>query len=451
MKELVRKKEEIFEALASRDFKKLKRFLGNLDSADVVEILSELPAKEKLIVFRLLPKDLAADVFSELEPDEQQELLELFKDEQIKSILEEMDPDDRVELFDELPAGVVKKLLKLLSPEDREITMELLNYPENSAGRIMNPEFVDLYVDMTVAEALYRIREKGRDLDKETIYTPFVIDRERKLLGVVDLKDLILVNSDVLVSDIMKPDPIFVYTTTDQEEVARIVRDHDLIAIPVVDSEGRLVGVITVDDIVDVIEEETTEDIHHMASMGTFHTSYFHTPLKVLVKNRVPWLSLLLLMGSITANVVARYESLLSTMPIIAAFFTTMSGTGGNVGSQSAAIIIRAMALGDIGPKDWFKVLWKELKTAIVISIPLAAILLGRAFLISSNVKLNFAISFSLIIITIYANMLGAMLPLIAGLFKIDPAVMAGPLLATIVDVTGITMYFATIQFFLNI
>ncbi len=433
------------------DLRTLKILLQEQEPATILDMIKDLPSREKLVVFRLLPKDLAADVFSELEPDEQEELLDLFRDETIKEILDGMDPDDRAELFEEMPANVVKKLIALLSPEERELTMELLNYPPNSAGRMMNPRFVDLYSDMTVAEALVRIRERGRDLESETIYTPFVIDRTRKLLGVVELKDLILADSSSRVGDLMKPNPVYVYTTTDREEVAQIVRRYDLIAVPVVDSEGRLVGVVTIDDVVDVIEEEATEDIHHMASMSSVQTSYFHTPVWIFIRNRLPWLSLLLLMESITANVVSRYEALLASVPIIAAFFTTMSGTGGNVGSQSAAVVIRSMALGELSSRDWIKVLFRELYTSVLLAVPLALLLFLRAFFVSSNLSLNFAISLSLVVLTVYSNVLGAMLPFLGTALRIDPAVMAGPLLTTIVDITGIAIYFVIIKSFLGV
>ncbi len=443
-------KVDIRKLIERGDFKTLKVILHDQEPAEVVEMIKDLPPRDKVVVFRLLPKDLAADVFSELEPDEQERLLMLFKDEMIKEILDSMDPDDRTELFEEMPANVVKKLLSLLSPEERELTMELLNYPPNSAGRMMNPHFIDLYEDMTVSEALVRVREKGKDVEDERFYTPFVIDRKRKLLGVVELKDLILADSSTRVRDLMNPNPIYVYTTTDREEVAQIVKKYDLIAVPVVDSEGRLVGVITVDDIIDVIEEEATEDIHHMASMGTVRTSYFHTPITTFLKSRLPWLALLLLMESLTANVVSRYEALLASIPIIAAFFTTMSGTGGNVGSQSAAIVIRSMALGEIEKKDWYKVLLRESLTAILLAIPLGVLLFFRAFLVSGNFSINFAVTVALFVLVVYSNLLGAMLPFLGVLFKIDPAVMAGPLLTTIVDITGIALYFWIIEIFLR-
>ncbi len=450
MQELQEQRIAVLDLLRAGDLRALKFLLVDMEPGQVVDIIKDLPPKEKLVIFRLLPKDLAADVFSELESDDQVELLGLFKDEMIKEILDEMDPDDRAELFDEMPANVVRKLIKLLSPEERELTMELLNYPPDSAGRMMNPHYIDLYEDMNVAEALVRIRRLGRELERETIYTPFVIDRGRRLVGVVDLKEIILSDSNVVISNIMKPDPVYVYTTTDREEVALIVQKYDLIAVPVVDSEHRLVGVITIDDVVDVIEEEVTEDIHHMASMNMIQSSYFHTPFMVFIKNRLPWLSLLLLMGSITANVIARYEDLLAAMPIIAAFFTTMSGTGGNVGSQSAAIVIRSMALGDIKPSDWPKVLVRELLVSLGISLPLAGLLLARAFLVSPHFLLNLGIAVSLVVVTVYANVLGALLPLMAVPLRVDPAVMAGPLLATLVDVSGIAIYFSIIRLFVG-
>ena len=355
-----------------------------------------------------------------------------------------MDPDDRAELFDEMPANVVKRLISYLAPEDREITMELLNYPPNSAGRLMTPEYVDLEENMSVDKALKRVRETGKN--KETIYTLFVIDRTRKLLGTVELKDLIFADPEVKVRDIMKPDPVFVYTITDQEEVAMIMKKYDLLVIPVVDSEERLVGIITIDDIVDVIEEEATEDIYKMASMETIRTSYLHTSPWDLFRKRVIWLILLLLLESINGNIIKGFEEVLKGMVVVAAFIPTMIDTGGNTGSQISALIIRGFALGELKLKDWWKVLLREAGMGLMMGGVLAAVLFLRAFIISHDLTVNLAVSIALLAVVVYSNTLGAILPFLARFLKIDPAMMAGPLLTTVIDVTGIGMYFLIVK-----
>jgi len=426
------------------NFRTLKTILEDQEPATILEMIEDLPPEEKVIVFRLLPKELAAHIFSELEPDEQTKLLSLFKEDRIRDILSNMDPDDRAELFDEMPANVVKKLISYLTPEDREITMELLNYPPNSAGRLMTPEYVDLEENMSVNEALKHVRETGKN--KETIYTLFVIDKTRKLLGTVELKDLIFADPETKIRDIMKPDPIFVYTTTNQEEVAMIMKKYDLLVIPVVDSEERLVGIITIDDIVDVIEEEATEDIYKMASMETIRTSYLHTSPWNLFRKRVIWLILLLLLESINGNIIKGFDEVLKGMVVVAAFIPTMIGTGGNTGAQISALIIRGFALGELKLKDWWKVLLREAGMGLVIGGVLATVLFLRAFIISHDITVNLAVSVALLTVVVYSNTLGAILPFLARLLKVDPAMMAGPLLTTIIDVTGIGIYFLIVK-----
>ncbi len=431
------------------DFRTLKMLLEDQDPNVIYEMIEELETSEKAVVFRLLNKELAAEVFSKLEPDEQYELVKLLTDDEIKSIFKNMDPSDRAELLDELPADVVTKLLSFLPKSEREQTLEVLNYPENSAGRLMSPYFIYVTKSMTVQQALDKVRKFGKDA--ETIYTIFVVEEDRTLIGNVKLEDLLFAEPDTLIEEIYTPDPIYVKTNTDQEEVAELMKKYDLNAIPVVDNDMRLVGIITIDDIVDVIDEEATEDIHKMAGMSVTTTSYFHTSPLIFIKNRLPWLVGLLLLQSVNAFIVHRYEEVLATIPIIAAFMTTMVDAGGNTGGQSSTLIIRSMALGDIELKDWWKVLLRESYVGLVLGSILGAVLFVRGLMISHNIMVNFSAALSLLIIIVFANVLGSMLPFIGKLMRIDPAIMAGPLITTIADLAGIWIYFAVVTYMLRI
>lgn len=423
------------------DFRTLKLLLEDQDPNVVYEMIEELETSEKAIVFRLLHKDIAAEVFSKLEPDEQLELVRMLTDEEIKSIIRNMDPSDRAELFDELPADVVTKLLSFLPKSEREQTIEILNYPENSAGRLMSPYFVYVVRNMTVEEALAKVRKFGKDAD--TIYTIFVVEEDKTLIGTLSLEDLIFAEPDTLVDEIFTPDPPYVKTTTDQEEVAELMKRYDLNAIAVVDNDMRLVGVVIIDDIVDIIEEEATEDIHRMAGMNVTTTSYFHTSPLVFIKNRLPWLVGLLLLESVNAFIVHRYEDFLAAIPIVAAFMTTMVDAGGNAGGQSSTLIIRSMALGEVELKDWWKVLLRELYVGALLGVILGITLFLRGFMISNNIIVNFSAAISLFLIIVFANVVGAMLPFFGKLLHIDPALMSGPLITTIADLVGIMIYFA--------
>ena len=433
--------------IESGNFRTLKTVLQQQEPADILELIDELPPDEKIVVFRLLQKDQAALVFSELEYDDQIALINLFKEERLREIISSMDPDDRTELLEELPANVVNRLLSYLSPEDRELTLSILNFPENSAGRLVTPKCVELKPQMTANEALEKVRKEGPD--KETVYTLMVIDETWKLLGTLELRDLIFSDPSKHVEEIMETEPVFVHATDDQEKAAEIMKKYDLIVLPVVDNEERLIGIITVDDIVDVIDEEATEDIQRMASMGTTYNSYFHVkPWHFFVK-RLPWLVALLLIESVNGNVIARFEHILASLPVIAAFIPTMMDTGGNTGSQISALIIRGMALNEIKLKDWWKVLFKEMLIGLSIAAILGAILFFRSMLISSSLQICFAVSVALSVVVIFSNIVGALLPFAARIFKADPAVMAGPFLTTIVDVFGIIVYFLTVSWLL--
>lgn len=422
------------------DFRTLKLLLEDQDPNVIYEMIEELETSEKAIVFRLLHKEVAAEVFSKLEPDEQLELVRMLTDDEIKSIIRNMDPSDRAELFDELPADVVTKLLSFLPKSEREQTIEILNYPENSAGRLMSPNFVYVLRNMNVEEALAKVRKFGKDAD--TIYTIFVVEEDRTLVGTIKLEELLFSAPETLINEILDDSPIYVKTTTDQEEVAELMKKYDLNAIAVVDNDMRLVGVIVIDDIVDIIEEEATEDIHRMAGMNVTTTSYFHTSPLLFIKNRLPWLVGLLLLESFNALIVHRYEDFLAAIPIVAAFMTTMADAGGNTGGQASTLVIRGMALGEIDLKDWWKVFLREAYVGAVLGAILGVVLFLRGFMISNNIAVNLSAAISLALIIVFANTVGAMLPFIGKALRIDPALMSGPLITTIADLGGILIYF---------
>lgn len=422
------------------DFRTLKLLLEDQDPNVIYEMIEELETSEKAIVFRLLHKEVAAEVFSKLEPDEQLELVRMLTDDEIKSIIRNMDPSDRAELFDELPADVVTKLLSFLPKSEREQTIEILNYPENSAGRLMSPNFVYVLRNMNVEEALAKVRKFGKDAD--TIYTIFVVEEDRTLVGTIKLEELLFSEPETLIDEIFDDNLIYVKTTTDQEEVAELMKKYDLNAIAVVDNDMRLVGVIVIDDIVDIIEEEATEDIHRMAGMNVTTTSYFHTSPLLFIKNRLPWLIGLLVLQSFSALIVQKYEEFLAAIPIVAAFMATMIDAGGNTGGQASTLVIRGMALGEIELKDWWKVFLREAYVGAVLGGILGVVLFLRGFMISNNIVVNFSAAISLSLIIFFANTVGAMLPFIGKALHIDPAIMSGPFITTIADLGGIMIYF---------
>ncbi|POZ90129.1 magnesium transporter [Petrotoga sp. SL27] len=434
-------KVDIKKLINEKEFKLLKELLKEQEPARIVEMIEELPHDEKIVVFRFLPKDTAAEVFSHLEKDDQMELLSLFKEDKLKEIIENMEPDDRADLLEELPANVVKRLLAHLSNEERQNTLILLNYPEYSAGRIMNPNFLDLKENMTVKEALQNIRDEGNK--KETIYTLFVIDNTRKLMGTVELKDLIFSEEDALIKDIMNKNPIFSTVYDDEEEVARIMQDYDLLAIPVTDSEKRLVGIITIDDIVDVLEESATEDIQKMAAVGVTETSYFHTSIWELIKSRVIWLGALLLFESIAVFVIEGFSDVLQKITVLAAFMPTINAIGGNTGSQMSAIVIRSMAVGDIEENDFKKVLARELFSSVILGIILAIIMFLRSIVNTREPLIMLSLSLSIIIVVIISNLLGAILPFFAKKIHLDPAMISGPFISTLMDILSMFFYFS--------
>ena len=412
----------------------LKKELNDQNAADLAEYFEELPTEKQLFVFRLLTKDIAAEVFSYMDNDTQEHIVHSITDKEVRNIVDEMFLDDTVDFLEEAPANLVKKVLRNTDAQTRVLINHFLNYPENSAGSLMTIEFVKLRGGMTVAAAMKQIKRTGTD--KETIYTCYVIDEHRKLIGVIPLRTLICAKDEDLVKDLMEEDVVSVHTTYDQEEVANIFKKYNWMALPVTDLENRLVGIITVDDIVDVIEQETTEDMEKMAALLPSDEEYLKTP--------VVWLCALMVSGTLSSMVIGRYEALLTTAVVLSNFIPIITDTGGNAGSQSSTIIIRGMALGEIEIKDGFKVVWKELRIGVLCGAVLCGINLLRMtfFSPSTGFAVDLTVSLSMAAVVVLSKTIGCILPLFAKLVKVDPAIMAGPLISTLVDAIALIIYF---------
>jgi len=432
--------EETKKCVEEKKFFELKNFLADVLSPDIVEIIHSLETSEQVIVFRLLSKEIAAEVFSLLELEDQEALLGHFRMEKVKDIIEEMDPDDRAELFEELPDEMVKRLFRLLSPEERSIVNQLLNYPEDSAGRLMTPEFIELKKDLTADEAIASIRRIG--LDKETIYYSYVIDEKDILIGIVSLKDLLLAAPAQKIQDIMTTNIVYLNTMDDQEEAATVMAKYDLAALPVVDKDKKLVGIITVDDVVDVIQEEATEDFHKMAGIEAPDEPYFNTKFFLLGRKRVLWLIILLITSYLSSAVLKHYSNILQIIIPLAFFIPMLTGTCGNTGMQSATLIIRGLAIGEIKLNDFLRVISREILMGGFLGIILGIFSFIRAHFIDVNPLIGVAVGAAVFISVIVANIIGAVLPLALKKFKIDPAISAGPFISTIIDVTTLILYF---------
>ena len=420
----------------------LKKELNDQNAADLAEYFEELPAEKQLFVFRLLTKDIAAEVFSYMDNDTQEHIVHSITDKEVRNIVDEMFLDDTVDFLEEAPANLVKKVLRNTDAQTRVLINHFLNYPENSAGSLMTIEFVKLRGGMTVAAAMKQIKRTGTD--KETIYTCYVIDEHRKLIGVIPLRTLICAKDEDLVKDLMEKDVVSVHTTYDQEEVANIFKKYNWMALPVTDLENRLVGIITVDDIVDVIEQETTEDMEKMAALLPSDEEYLKTPVLKLAKNRIVWLCALMVSGTLSSMVIGQYEALLTAAVVLSNFIPIITDTGGNAGSQSSTIIIRGMALGEIEIKDGFKVVWKELRIGVLCGAVLCGINLLRMTFFSPNTEfaVDLTVSLSMAAVVVLSKAIGCILPLFAKLVKVDPAMMAGPLISTLVDAIALIIYF---------
>ena len=423
------------------DIYNLKYLLSGMNTVDIAEIF-ELLEREKIIqLFRLLPKPIAADVFAYVDSDHQQTIVEALTDTEIGEIMTKLFVDDAVDFIEELPANVVKRVLQNVPPEKRKQINQILQYPDDSAGSIMTTEYVDLREDSTVREAFDAIRNTG--LNKETIYTCYVIRRDRLLVGVVSAKTLLLARPQDRIADIMDTNFVFAHTTDDQEAAADQFQKYDLLAMPVVDKEQRLVGIITFDDIVDVIVEESTEDIEKMAALAPSDDPYLKTGIVRLARNRIIWLMVLMLSATITGSIISSFQDSLAILPILVAFIPMLMDTAGNAGSQASTLIIRGMAVGEISLKDIFRVVWKEIRVGALCGLALGFINLVRIYLLNGrNLMLSFTVTLSLFCTVIVAKTIGCSLPMLAKRLKIDPALMASPMITTIVDAISLTIYF---------
>ena len=448
--------DEIRNAYDKKEYAKIKALLSELNPADIAAVFDEFPENQRLLFFRLLSKEEAADTFVELDSDSQEALIHAFSDAELKEVVDELYLDDAVDVIEEMPATVVKRILKNADKETRDSINALLKYPEDSAGSIMTPEFVDLKRNMTVEDAFKRIRRTG--VDKETIYTCYCMDDKRKLVGTIPLRKLIVAPENQIVKDIMEDDEqlIFVNTMDDQEEVAAIAKKYDLLSIPVVDKEERLVGIITIDDIVDVIEDENTEDFEKMALLLPSEDSYLKTGIFTLYRNRIVWLLILMVSATFTGQIIEGFEDKLSMIAGLTASIPMLMDTGGNCGNQVSTLVIRGLALGDIHIKDFFKIIWKEIRVAVLCGLTLAVVNYARMWIIklvthndiSSNTFI--VVCLAMICAVIVAKVIGCALPILAKLLHLDPALMAGPMITTIVDALTLLIYFGFATLFIN-
>lgn len=424
------------------DMARLKALLPQMNTADIAEIFGELSREKAIQIFRMLPKSIAADVFSYTDADEQQIIIEALTDSEIGEIINSLFADDAVDFIEEMPANVVKRVLQNVDPEKRTVINQLLRYPEDSAGSIMTTEYVDLLEDVTVREAFDAIRVTG--LNRETIYTCYVIRRDRMLVGVVSAKTLMLSKPHERIGDVMDTKLVFVQTTDDQEKVAGLFKKYGLLAMPVVDTEQRLVGIITVDDIVNVIEEENTEDFEKMNALAPSDEPYLKTSILKLARNRIVWLLVLMLSATITGGVISGFEDALAILPALVAFIPMLMDTGGNAGAQSSTLVIRGMALGEIRLRDIPRVLWREIRIAALCGIALGIVNFVRIYFMNGkNAVLALTVTLSLFATVLTAKSVGCILPMFAKRLKVDPAIMAAPLITTIVDGTSLIIYFS--------
>ena len=429
--------EEIKELIEKKQFTKLKEELKEMKSADISTILDELDKEQAVIIFRLLSKEKAGMTFSYMETDMREKLIKDLTDTELKNVLDELFMDDTVDLIEEMPSNVVTRILRNVDKNDRKVINELLKYPEDSAGSIMTTEFIDLKENMTIEQALDRIRQIGTD--SETIYTCYVLDQNRKLQGIISIKELILAKEESLIADNMETNIISVNTLEDKEEVAKKFDKYDLYALPVVDNENRLVGIVTVDDAINVLQDEAEEDFEKMAAMSPTEESYFETSVFKHAKNRIVWLLILMLSSAI---IITNYENAFAAVPLLVAFIPMLMDTGGNCGSQSSTLIIRGLATDELEVKDVFKILWKEIRIAVIVGVSLALINGLRIFVQYKNLQLACTVGLSITVTVILSKSIGCLLPLLAKKLKLDPAIMAAPLITTIVDILSVLVYF---------
>ncbi len=437
-------KEKIIELISNKDFKTLKELLSGMNNVEISDVLDELADEDLAIIFRLLPKDEAADIFSYMEPDTQEKLVRLLSDQEIGEVISDLFVDDAADLVQEMPANLVTRILKNADPSMRKAINEILKYPEDSAGSIMTTEYVYLRKDWTVRESFEKIRQIG--LNKETVYICYVLDNSRHLIGVTTVKDLLMHDYDTKIRDIMEENVVTINTTDDQEAVARMFDKYDYLAMPVVDNENRMVGIVTVDDAMDVLTEENEEDFEVMAGIAPSDESYMKMSVFKMYKNRIVWLLFLMLSATVTGVIINRYEEAFAHVAILVSFIPMIMDTGGNCGSQSSTMVIRGLATEDIRIKDFLKVWIKEAAVAVMCGATLAVVNAIRIMIMypdrPDKLILSFVIGLTLIATAFLAKSLGALLPILAKILKMDPAAMASPLITTVVDTCSILIYF---------
>ena len=439
-----------FKLIEEKKYQEYKKVVNELPEIDVAQWIEELQEEQMIIAFRALPKDLAADVFSYLSSDSQQLIINGITDKELKNIVEDLYIDDAVDMLDEAPANVVQRVLQNASNETRALINQFLNYKEDTAGSIMTAEFLDLKKGMTVKEALDRIRRICKD--KETSYTCYVLDKNRILEGMITVKTILMAKDEEMIDDLMDTQVIYTTTNEDKENVAKLLSKYDLFALPVVDNENRMVGIVTIDDAVDVIEDEATEDFEKMAAMLPSDRAYLESKVTTLFKNRIVWLIVLMISGIIVGEILGYYEAKIAAIPLLVTFVPMLNDTGGNCGNQSSTMVIRGLTTGDITTKDWLKVWWKEFRVSLLVSIVLASFNFIRiAFFTKAPEGVNvymiaISVSGALFLIVILAKSVGGLLPILAKKLKLDPAVMAAPLITTLVDAAAIIIYFTFVS-----
>lgn len=441
--------ENIEALLESKQYPSLRELLSSMNEADIAALFEELREEHIPILFRLLPKDMAADTFSFMDTDSQELLIRGFSDNELKEVFDELYVDDAADIVEEMPANVVKRILMNTAPETRRMINEILKYPEDSAGSLMTTNYISLRPDMTVSDSIKRIRRTIENA--ETVYTCYVTDDNRKLLGYLSVKNLLLAQPEDKISDIMDKTLIYSHTHDDKEDVAKKMSKYDFVTMPVADDEGRLVGIVTFDDAIDVIQDEATEDIERMAALNPAEDSYFRTSDFSHAKNRIPWLLVLMLSAAITGAILTHYENACSAIPALVSFIPMLMSTGGNCGSQSSTMIIRGMSVDEIKLTDFFKVIFTELRISLLLSCALALVNGARIWIMSGDIKIAAVVSLSIIFTVIAAQLIGCSLPMLAKKCSLDPAVMAAPLITTIVDATAILLYFSIASRFFNL
>ena len=439
-------KDKILELIENKRMSDLQQLLDDVNSADFPSLFEELNEEEIIIIYRLLSKEKAAEVFAELDSDVQEKLINFLTDKELKSVVERLFMDDTVDLIEEMPANVVKRILKSIKAEDRKKINELLNFPEDSAGSIMTIEYVELKENMIVEEAFDIIKKTG--IKKETVYNCYVVDNRKKLIGSVDIKEMLTSERDVKIKDILDDNVISVLTTEDKETVAKLFDKYNLVAMPVIDKENRLVGIVTIDDAIDVMQEEVTEDFEKMAAMVPTEESYFKTSVWTHARNRIIWLLVLMLSSAFTGAIIENYEAAIAGVPLLVSFIPMIMGTGGNCGSQSSTLIIRGLALDEIKFSDFFKAIWKELRVALVVGGLLATVNFGRMYIQygreygAQAIQMSIVVGATIVATAVIAKLMGCILPMLAKKLKLDPAIMAAPLITTVVDMCSIWVFF---------